>query len=137
MVVGEGSVDRYLTDQDVRRIVRDGLAPLAIDGRRVLAIVPDGTRTMPIPMLFGVLGELLGDQVAALDYVILDYDHLLICGPVFPHEVAGFSGGNNNLAYRDPATISTEEWAGREAGGARSWCAGRARCFTGWSRTAG
>jgi nickel-dependent lactate racemase len=22
------------------------------------------------------------------------YDHILVCGPVFPHEVAGFSGGN-------------------------------------------
>ena len=25
---------------------------------------------------------------------ILDYDQILICGPVFPHEVVGFSGGN-------------------------------------------
>jgi len=29
-----------------------------------------------------------------LNRLILDYDHLLICGPVFPHEVVGFSGGN-------------------------------------------
>ncbi len=28
-----------------------------------------------------------------LNRLILDYDHILICGPVFPHEVAGFSGG--------------------------------------------
>lgn len=27
----------------------------------------------------------------------LEYDHLLILGPVFPHEVAGFSGGNKYL----------------------------------------
>ena len=25
---------------------------------------------------------------------MLNYDHLLVCGPVFPHEVVGFSGGN-------------------------------------------
>jgi nickel-dependent lactate racemase len=25
---------------------------------------------------------------------ILDYDQLLVCGPLFPHEVVGFSGGN-------------------------------------------
>jgi nickel-dependent lactate racemase len=25
---------------------------------------------------------------------VLEYDHLLVCGPVFPHEVVGFSGGN-------------------------------------------
>ena len=24
----------------------------------------------------------------------LDYDQIIICGPVFPHEVVGFSGGN-------------------------------------------
>jgi nickel-dependent lactate racemase len=28
-----------------------------------------------------------------LNRLILDYDHILICWPVFPHEVAGFSGG--------------------------------------------
>jgi len=25
---------------------------------------------------------------------IFEYDHVLVCGPVFPHEVVGFSGGN-------------------------------------------
>ena len=30
----------------------------------------------------------------SLNKLILDYDHILICGPVFPHEVVGFSGGN-------------------------------------------
>ena len=29
-----------------------------------------------------------------LNRLVLEYDHLLICGPVFPHEVVGFSGGN-------------------------------------------
>ncbi|MBI5712908.1 MAG: DUF2088 domain-containing protein, partial [Chloroflexi bacterium] len=29
-----------------------------------------------------------------LNKLVLDYDELIICGPVFPHEVAGFSGGN-------------------------------------------
>ena len=29
-----------------------------------------------------------------LNKLILDYDQLIICGPVFPHEVVGFSGGN-------------------------------------------
>ena len=33
----------------------------------------------------------------ALNRLVLDYDHLLICGPVFPHEVVGFSGGTKYL----------------------------------------
>jgi hypothetical protein len=46
VVVGEGAVDRYLTDEDVRGIVGDGLARVPIDGRRLLAIIPDGTRML-------------------------------------------------------------------------------------------
>ncbi|HEY9076998.1 MAG TPA: lactate racemase domain-containing protein [Anaerolineaceae bacterium] len=29
-----------------------------------------------------------------INRLVLDYDVLLICGPVFPHEVVGYSGGN-------------------------------------------
>src|ERR1044072_1740974 len=39
-------------------------------------------------------GKLAQDCPVALNRLITDYDHLLICGPVFPHEVAGFSGGS-------------------------------------------
>ncbi|MCJ7501811.1 MAG: lactate racemase domain-containing protein, partial [Acidobacteriia bacterium] len=44
------------------------------------------------------IGELTGrlmtqDVPVRLNRLILDYDQLLICGPVFPHEVVGFSGG--------------------------------------------
>ena len=35
------------------------------------------------------LNQLVGDADANTPY-----DHILVCGPVFPHEVAGFSGGN-------------------------------------------
>ena len=30
----------------------------------------------------------------SLNRLIFDYDQIIICGPVFPHEVVGFSGGN-------------------------------------------
>ena len=166
MVVGRGFTDRYLTTDEVRQIVREGLDSLTVYGRRVLIIIPDGTRTMPMPLMFGLFDELLAPRVTALDYLvalgthqpmsdaqlsklvgrpvtngqvgkshvfnhrwdnpasfvtlgvipaseigeitgglmaqdvpvrlnklILDYDQLLICGPVFPHEVVGFSGG--------------------------------------------
>jgi nickel-dependent lactate racemase len=38
-------------------------------------------------------GRLRQDIPVALNRLVVEYDHLLICGPVFPHEVAGFSGG--------------------------------------------
>jgi nickel-dependent lactate racemase len=49
-----------------------------------------------------------------LNRVILDYDQLIICGPVFPHEVAGFSGGAKYLVpgIAGPEVISITHWLG-------------------------
>jgi nickel-dependent lactate racemase len=169
-VVGKGREDGYLTPQEVGDVTRDGLAKVPLDGKRVLVIVPDGTRTMPMPLMFDSLERDLGPRVAALDYLVAlgthmamtdeqlsklvgrpvvkgmtgrtkvmnhrwedpatfvtlgtipareieqlsggrlkqdvpvalnrlvtEYDHVIICGPVFPHEVAGFSGGTKYL----------------------------------------
>ncbi len=38
------------------------------------------------------------DVAVTCNRLVQDYDHLLIVGPVFPHEVAGFSGGNKYVA---------------------------------------
>jgi lactate racemase len=169
-VVGRGRESGYLTEQEIADVAREGLGKLPVDGRRVLVLVPDGTRTMPMPLLFDTLERELGPRVAALDVLIAlgthppmsdaqltrllgrpvaneragprrvfnhrwedpstfvtlgtipardiealsggrlhqdvpvrlnrlvtEYDHVLICGPVFPHEVAGFSGGTKYL----------------------------------------
>jgi nickel-dependent lactate racemase len=43
-------------------------------------------------------GGLLSTEVpVVLNRLIFDYDQLIICGPVFPHEVVGFSGGAKYL----------------------------------------
>jgi nickel-dependent lactate racemase len=39
-------------------------------------------------------GKLRMEVPVRLNRLVLEYDHLLVCGPVFPHEVVGFSGGN-------------------------------------------
>ncbi len=40
-------------------------------------------------------GGLFRQEVAVtVNRLVLDYDLLVICGPTFPHEVVGFSGGN-------------------------------------------
>ena len=69
-VVGRGLDTDYLPETEVREVASEGLAALPFDGRRVLVLIPDGTRTMPMPSLFGVLDEVLGPRVAALDYLV-------------------------------------------------------------------
>lgn len=161
-----------LTLQQVRSITEEALRSVELAGKKALLIVPDGTRTAPVGMLFRVIhdlvvnaggsvdvlialgthppmseeainvrleltpqeranefgrvrifnhewnnsekltrlgtlraseiGELSGglfeqDVDVTINRAIFDYDQLIIVGPVFPHEVVGFSGGNKYL----------------------------------------
>jgi len=159
-----------LSPDEVRQTVAQAASRLGLAGKRVLTIIPDGTRTMPMPLMFQLLQEEIGARAAASDYLValgthpqmnesqlsrlmgrpvvngmcgparvvnhrwdlpdtfvdlgtipanavaeasggvlseaipvkinrmlFDYDQVLICGPVFPHEVVGFSGGNKYL----------------------------------------
>jgi nickel-dependent lactate racemase len=187
MVVGKGFADRYLADDEISQVVQDALGTLTVEGKRVLAIIPDGTRTMPMPRMFDLFEAQLAPRAAALDYLvalgthplmsdeqlsklvgrpvnsgrcgkshifnhhwedarnfvtlgvisaaeigeitggtlaqevpvrlnklILDYDQLLICGPVFPHEVVGFSGGTKYFfpGIAGPEIINLTHWLG-------------------------
>jgi lactate racemase len=186
---GKGSPTTTLTEDDVRSLLTQTCETLDIDGRRILVIIPDGTRTAPIPLIFRLLYELWGQRASQLDYLIalgthppmseeaisrlvgatqqerarqypnvrifnhtwnqaqslhtvgvitraeaasltdgllagdvpvtlnrriFDYDRLVLCGPVFPHEVAGFSGGAKYLfpGIAGPDIIDFTHWLG-------------------------
>lgn len=49
-----------------------------------------------------------------INKAVLEYDHILILGPTFPHEVAGFSGGAKYLfpGISGPDMINATHWLG-------------------------
>ncbi len=53
-----------------------------------------------------------------LNKAALAYDHILILGPTFPHEVVGFSGGAKYLfpGISGPEMINATHWLGALAG---------------------
>jgi nickel-dependent lactate racemase len=185
MIIGNGSPDHTLNESEALDIIRRGLEQMAPDGRRLLFIVPDSTRSGPIPFFFRTLCDELGDRPAQLDFLIalgthlpmdeerickhfgitleerrgryghvgiynhnwqeglkhigtipageiaalsgglmaedvpvevnsrlFDYDHIAIVGPVFPHEIAGFSGGNKYFfpGVSGPEVIDITHW---------------------------
>jgi nickel-dependent lactate racemase len=57
---------------------------------------------------------LSADVPVSLNRLVLDYDHIVICGPVFPHEVVGFSGGTKYLVpgVAGPDIINFTHWLG-------------------------
>jgi hypothetical protein len=54
---GKGSVTTSLQVEDVRQLLAETVSALPLDNKRVLVIIPDGTRTAPIPLLFRLLRE--------------------------------------------------------------------------------
>src|SRR3954469_5514361 len=178
-----------VTAEQVTDIVSSTCAPQNYTGKRVLLVVPDGTRTAPVGLLFHTLHRLIGEVTKSFDVMIalgthqpmneaaicerleiskkqrkdaykevrffnhawnhssalknigtiasdeikeltnglfamdvpveinklvFDYDQVIIIGPVFPHEVVGFSGGNKYLfpGIGGPQILNFFHWLG-------------------------
>jgi nickel-dependent lactate racemase len=179
----------YLSNEQVLEMIREACPASEFRGKKVLLIVPDGTRTCPLGMLFKGIFDQIAVRAAALDVMIalgthqpmneeaichrleisleerrakygtvrffnhewdnslalkqigtisakeikdlsgglfamdvpvnvnqriFDYDQLIIVGPVFPHEVGGFSGGNKYLfpGVSGPEVLNFFHWLG-------------------------
>jgi len=184
-----------LSDDTIRATLEKGLAQKFVR-ERVLVLIPDHTRSLPLPFLFRALVEILHDT-RQLDFMValgthpplseesinrlvgitadarstafkhvgllnhewdtpsaltslgvieqdeirqiagrhwhsslpnevnirinkaaLEYDQIIILGPIFPHEVVGFSGGAKYLfpGISGPEMINATHWLGALAG---------------------
>ena len=155
-----GRAGEVLSDEQIRAFVHEQLTAVDLDGRSLCVIVPDGTRSCPLPLLLSAVRGAVEDRVTRLSVVValgthaamteaelaahlgcagrnhewwdpatfadlgtipasriaelsggmlshavgvrinravVEHDVTLIVGPVFPHEVVGFSGGNKYL----------------------------------------
>ena len=178
-----------VSDEQVRRLVAAACPEENHRGQRVLLIIPDGTRTAPVGLMFKTLHRQLSPAVRKFDVMIalgthppmsdeainarveitaaerattyhdvefinhewdnpaalrdlgvipadeirelsgglfamdvpvhinrrlFDYDQIIIVGPVFPHEVVGFSGGNKYLfpGVAGPGILNFFHWLG-------------------------
>ena len=172
LLASAAPADRHVSPGMVDEVVAAACPAADYAQQRVLLIIPDGTRTAPVGMLFRSLFAQIGTQAATLDVMValgthqpmseaaicrrleitpqerhttfaqvrffnhewnnpaalqqlgvisreeirelsgglfalevpveinrrvFDYDRLITLGPVFPHEVVGFSGGNKYL----------------------------------------
>lgn len=179
----------WLTEAQIETIIADAVEQMRPDGKRVLVLIPDATRSMPLPLFFRLLVRHLAPRARQVDFIValgthpplseaellrlvgltaeqkateyaaigllnhawrdagalallghlpaaevaelsggllatevpvrlncrvLDYDQLLVCGPVFPHEVVGFSGGNKYFfpGIAGPDIIDFTHWLG-------------------------
>ena len=183
------ATDRAVTPDEVAAVVAKTCPAAAYAGQRLLLIIPDGTRTAPVGLMFKTLHAQLGGAAKSIDILValgthqpmseeaicerleittaergstyaqvqffnhewnnpaalknigtipaeeisqlsgglfsmdvpveinrrvFDYDQLIIIGPVFPHEVVGFSGGNKYLfpGVGGPQILNFFHWLG-------------------------
>ncbi len=160
--------DNFLSNQEISDVLKESLLGAGLEKKKVIAIIPDSTRSGPTSLIFRTILETLYPVVEKIDFMIalgthppmnqqclenflqislsefrqnyknsnifqhrwndesalvrigvisakdiseisggllnedipvtvnrdiLDYDRIILAGPVFPHEVVGFSGG--------------------------------------------
>lgn len=69
-ILGTGSSHQFLTDEQIESIVVSGLDGLNLAGKRVLVLIPDGTRTMPLALFFRLITNQLMGKVKKLDFMV-------------------------------------------------------------------
>ena len=67
---GAGRPEGELTESEVREVCAAEVATWSIRGKRILAIVPDNTRTAPMDLMFRLLYGLVGSEVDTFDVLI-------------------------------------------------------------------
>ncbi|MEZ4519155.1 MAG: lactate racemase domain-containing protein [Chloroflexota bacterium] len=79
--------------------------------------------TLPQDQIKEIAGDrwhptLGGDVIVNINRAVLEYDHVIILGPTFPHEVVGFSGGAKYFfpGISGPDMINVTHWLGALAG---------------------
>jgi len=70
MLIGRGHKEGLVADVEVREFVSEAIAGLDIEGKRVLALIPDSTRTAPVGLMFRTLADALKGRAAKLDFLI-------------------------------------------------------------------
>jgi len=69
-MIGAGYTDRFLTPEQVRQTVAHGLGGGTLAGKKVLVLIPDATRSGPIPLLFEAICDTLLGAAAKLDFLV-------------------------------------------------------------------
>ncbi len=67
---GKGSEERTLSEQEVREICADFIEAEGLRGKRILAVIPDHTRSAPIDLMFRTMYTLLAPQPGRFDLLI-------------------------------------------------------------------
>jgi nickel-dependent lactate racemase len=98
-----------LTSEQVRGFIAEQLAAADVDGKSVCILVPDGTRTCPLPLLVGAVHEALHGRVSRMTTLVALGTHQ----PMSEEALAGHLGyepGRLGQTYPGMTVVNHEWW---------------------------
>ncbi|TQJ50608.1 lactate racemase domain-containing protein [Phycicoccus sp. SLBN-51] len=104
-----GGTDRVLSEAEVAEFVQTCLAGHDLDGRSVCLVVPDGTRTCPLPLLLKAIHGSLVGRVTRLTVLIALGTHAAMDDAALARHV-GYPDGGLDAAYPGMAVVNHEWW---------------------------
>jgi nickel-dependent lactate racemase len=104
-----GGAEGVLTDDQVRAFVREQLDAVDVDGRSVCILVPDGTRTCPLPLLLGAVHAALSGRVSRMTTLIALGTHQPMTDAAIARHL-GFTEGALEATYPGMTVLNHEWW---------------------------
>src|SRR3954452_2998633 len=93
-----GGADRILAEEEAGRFVEEQLAGIDADGRSVCMLVPDGTRSFPLPLLVRAAHRALQGRVSGLTVLVALGTHAPMDDDVLAAHL-GFAGRRLSEVY--------------------------------------
>jgi len=104
-----GDAGTVLEDEQVTAFVREQLAAHPFDGRSVCVLVPDATRTSPLPLLLRAVHGALHGRVSRLTVLIALGTHAAMGEEALARHL-GYAAGHLEQTYPDTVVVNHEWW---------------------------
>src|SRR3954447_23111395 len=104
-----GGPDRVLAEDEVRTFVGRQLAAADLDGRSVCVLVPDATRSCPLPLLLEAVHGALHRRVSRLTVLVALGTHAEMPEPAMARHL-GYEPGAAAARYPGTAVLNHAWW---------------------------
>ena len=104
-----GGPDVVLDDSTLTVFVTESLAAADLEGARVTVVIPDGTRSCPLPLLARAIHGALHTRVASLTVLIALGTHAAMDDDAIAHHL-GVDGGDLESTFPGMQVVNHEWW---------------------------
>src|SRR3954454_17885661 len=111
-VASIGGPQAVLSEHEIDTVIREQLAGADLDGSSVCVLVPDATRSCPLPLLLSAVHGALHGRASRLTVLVALGTHARMGEPALADHL-GYPGGGLAVTYPG-TTVLNHEWCDPE-----------------------